>query len=79
VEGCDCCQGPAQRDDLADIITDQSEFLEKVKNKLNDINRRYLDPTCAFPIKDVGKPFEELWKEIVSFLASMDKRIRHLE
>lgn len=34
VEGCDCRTGPAQRDDLVDIIMDQKEFLEQLRDRI---------------------------------------------
>ena len=33
VEGCDWRSGPAQRDDLVDIILDQKEFLVDLKGR----------------------------------------------
>ena len=34
IEGCACRSGLAQRDDLVDIIMDQKEFLEQLKERV---------------------------------------------
>ena len=59
VDGCTCIQGPAQRDDLVDVIMDQKEFLEELV-QMKDL------PDAAHA-------------SLVSFLASLDKRLEDLE
>lgn len=41
VDGCDCIQGPAQRDDLVDIILDMKEFLEELRERVDLTNKAH--------------------------------------
>jgi hypothetical protein len=59
VEGCDCCQGPAQRDDLVDVIMDMKTFIYEIRRRSD--------------LTDV------LEKILVSFIASLEERLRNLE
>lgn len=43
VEGCDCCQGPAQRDDLVDAITNAIEGVIKLRDCLHPGTKFTLD------------------------------------
>ena len=72
VEGCDCRKGPAQRDDLVDVILNMREFLTLVRNRLDKMNQKYYEEISVF------NDYENISKEIHAFLCSLDRNMREL-